>query len=321
MQRILAWRACAACLSITQRNDDPDSRNSGLLPGVFRAGAAMIQAVLRMGDPRLLRVSRPVEKFDTPELHALIRDMEDTMAHLNGAGLAAPQIGVDLRVVIFGVAANPRYPDAEEVPYTVLINPVIEPLGTDEEDGWEGCLSVPGMRGVVPRFTHLALQRFRPIRQPDRTRSRRLPRTRGAARMRPPRRHSLPDAGTRFSPVRFYRGVVSGRQRGRRRLNQRSRLWLTQISLSVSTPTARAFCSSRSRMSAGSRFPVAAEYPQIAAVRAHDHGPAVGRVEGDDVVAAVEGAEEGHLQRGRVGVSREDGAPDRFFPFALRSLS
>ncbi|MDE2598033.1 MAG: peptide deformylase [Rhodocyclaceae bacterium] len=111
--------------------------------------------VLRMGDPRLLRISRPVARFDTPELHALIRDMEDTMAHLNGAGLAAPQIGVDLRVVIFGVAANPRYPDVEEVPYTVLINPVIEPLDEDEEDGWEGCLSVPGMRGVVPRFTRL----------------------------------------------------------------------------------------------------------------------------------------------------------------------
>ena len=119
-----------------------------------------IQTVLRMGDPRLLRISRPIEKFDTPELHALIRDMEDTMAHLNGAGLAAPQIGVDLRVVIFGVGANPRYPDAEEVPYTVLINPVIEPLGDAEEEGWEGCLSVPGMRGVVPRFTHLRYSGF-----------------------------------------------------------------------------------------------------------------------------------------------------------------
>lgn len=120
----------------------------------------MIRDVLRMGDPRLLRLSRPVDKFDTPELHALIADMEDTMAHLNGAGLAAPQIGVDLRVVIFGVTANPRYPDAEEVPYTVLINPVIEPLGSDEEDGWEGCLSVPGMRGVVPRFLHLRYSGF-----------------------------------------------------------------------------------------------------------------------------------------------------------------
>jgi len=111
----------------------------------------MIHPVLRMGDPRLLRVSRPVEHFDTPELHALIADMFETMAARNGAGLAAPQIGVDLRVVIFGFDANPRYPDAEPVPPTVLINPVIEPLGELEESGWEGCLSVPGLRGWVPR--------------------------------------------------------------------------------------------------------------------------------------------------------------------------
>src|SRR5262245_10872413 len=115
----------------------------------------MIRDVLRMGDPRLLRVSRPVEAFDTPELHALIADMEDTMADLNGAGLAAPQIGVDLRVVIFGVEKNPRYPDVEEVPYTVLINPVLTPLTDEMEEGWEGCLSVPGMRVVVPRITRL----------------------------------------------------------------------------------------------------------------------------------------------------------------------
>lgn len=119
-----------------------------------------VRDVLRMGDPRLLRISRPVEQFDTPELHALIGDMQDTMAHLNGAGLAAPQIGVDLRVVIFGVTANPRYPMVEEVPYTVLINPLVEPLASDEEVGWEGCLSVPGMRGVVPRFTHLRYSGF-----------------------------------------------------------------------------------------------------------------------------------------------------------------
>jgi peptide deformylase len=120
----------------------------------------MIHSVLRMGDSRLLRVSRPVEAFDTPELHALVQDMEDTMAHLNGAGLAAPQIGIDLRVVIFGVESNPRYPDAEAVPYTVLINPVVEPLTTEEDEAWEGCLSVPGMRGVVPRFTHLRYSGF-----------------------------------------------------------------------------------------------------------------------------------------------------------------
>jgi peptide deformylase len=104
-----------------------------------------------MGDPRLLRVARPVERFDTPELHALVADMFETMTARNGAGLAAPQIGVDLRVVIFGFDANPRYPDAEPVPPTVLVNPVIEPLGELEESGWEGCLSVPGMRGWVPR--------------------------------------------------------------------------------------------------------------------------------------------------------------------------
>jgi peptide deformylase len=111
--------------------------------------------VLRMGDPRLLEPSRPIERFDTPELHALIADMEDTMKALNGAGLAAPQIGVGLQVVIFGVEHNPRYPDAEPVPYTVLINPVLEPLDAEMEEGWEGCLSVPGMRGLVPRHRRL----------------------------------------------------------------------------------------------------------------------------------------------------------------------
>ena len=111
--------------------------------------------VLRMGDPRLLEPSRPVERFDTPELHALIADMEETMKALNGAGLAAPQIGVGLQVAIFGVEHNPRYPDAEPVPYTVLINPVLEALDTEMEEGWEGCLSVPGMRGLVPRHRRL----------------------------------------------------------------------------------------------------------------------------------------------------------------------
>jgi peptide deformylase len=120
----------------------------------------MIREVLRMGDPRLLEKSRPLEVFGTPELHELIADMRDTMAHLNGAGLAAPQIGVLLRVVIFGVKRNPRYPDAEEVPDTVLINPVIEPLGEEIEDAWEGCLSVPGMRGVVPRYARVRYRGF-----------------------------------------------------------------------------------------------------------------------------------------------------------------
>ena len=119
-----------------------------------------IRPVLRMGDPILLQRAAPVEQFDTPELHALIRDMEDTMAHMNGAGIAAPQIGVSLRVVIFGVGANPRYPDAEQVPYTVLVNPELTPLDDDMEEGWEGCLSVPGMRGVVPRYSRLRYTGF-----------------------------------------------------------------------------------------------------------------------------------------------------------------
>jgi peptide deformylase len=115
-----------------------------------------------MGDPRLLRVSRRVEVFDTPALHALIADMHDTMQALNGAGLAAPQIGVDLQVVIFGLESNPRYPEAEPVPQTVLLNPVLDPIGEEMEEGWEGCLSVPGMRGLVSRYKHL---RYRGIDQ------------------------------------------------------------------------------------------------------------------------------------------------------------
>lgn len=119
-----------------------------------------VKPVLRMGDPRLLRVSRPVTRFNTPELQALLTDMHDTMQALDGAGLAAPQIGVDLRVVIFGVASNPRYPDAEPVPQTVLINPVLTRLDDELEEGWEGCLSVPGMRGLVPRFLRLRYRGF-----------------------------------------------------------------------------------------------------------------------------------------------------------------
>jgi peptide deformylase len=119
-----------------------------------------VREVLRMGEPCLLLKAQPIEKFDTPELHALIQDMQDTMKHMNGAGIAAPQIGVSQRVVIFGQkesdsAVNPRYPDADMVPFTVLINPVLTPMSTAMEDGWEGCLSVPGMRGIVPRYQHL----------------------------------------------------------------------------------------------------------------------------------------------------------------------
>src|SRR5512138_756797 len=119
-----------------------------------------IRPVLKMGDPRLLQVAKPIESFDTPELEALLVDMHDTMTALNGAGLAAPQIGVSLQVVIFGMNRNPRYPEAEPVPYTVLINPELAPLGDDMEEGWEGCLSVPGMRGLVPRHKRLRYRGF-----------------------------------------------------------------------------------------------------------------------------------------------------------------
>ncbi len=119
-----------------------------------------IKSVLRMGEPCLLLKATPVEKFDTPELHGLIQDLQDTMQYMNGAGIAAPQIGTSLRVIIFGQkesdgSKNPRYPDADAVPYTVLINPVLTLIGEEVEEGWEGCLSVPGMRGVVPRHLRL----------------------------------------------------------------------------------------------------------------------------------------------------------------------
>lgn len=119
-----------------------------------------VREILKMGDPRLLRQAEPVKEFDTPELHGLIADMFDTMRAANGAGLAAPQIGVNLQLVIFGFKQNPRYPEAPEVPETVLINPVLKPLSEEMEEGWEGCLSVPGMRGVVPRWSRLHYEGF-----------------------------------------------------------------------------------------------------------------------------------------------------------------
>jgi len=130
-----------------------------------------VHEILKMGDERLLRVAKPIAKFDTPELHALIADMFDTMAFASGAGLAAPQIGVDLQLVIFGTdAPNPRYPDAPPVPRTVLLNPQITPLSGEEEEGWEGCLSVPGLRGVVPRWASIRYTGFDPFGKPiDRT--------------------------------------------------------------------------------------------------------------------------------------------------------
>lgn len=118
----------------------------------------MIRDILKMGDDRLLRVAAPVTEFGTPELRSLIDDMFDTMRDAGGVGLAAPQIGVDLQLVIFGFERSERYPDAPAVPFTILLNPVITPLSADEEEGWEGCLSVPGLRGMVPRWTSIRYQ-------------------------------------------------------------------------------------------------------------------------------------------------------------------
>jgi len=128
----------------------------------------MIREVLRMGDPRLLQRSLPVTAFGTAELGALLQDLRETMAAQNGAGLAAPQIGVLLQVVIFGVERTPRYPDADPVPYTEIVNPVLTPLADEIEEDWEGCLSVPGLRGVVPRYRHLRYEGFDPRGHPIR---------------------------------------------------------------------------------------------------------------------------------------------------------
>jgi peptide deformylase len=119
-----------------------------------------VREILRMGDPRLLRVAQAVERFDTPELHALVADLFETMHAVDGAGLAAPQIGVDLQLVIFGFGRNQRYPDAPAVPETVLVNPVLTPLSDEMEEAFEGCLSVPGLRGSVPRHTKLRYEGF-----------------------------------------------------------------------------------------------------------------------------------------------------------------
>ena len=125
-----------------------------------------IRKVLRMGEPRLRQVAEPVRAFGTPELRALVADMKETTDAENGAGLAATQIGVPLRVVVFGYEENPRYPDAPPVPETVLVNPVIEPLTSETEAGWEGCLSVPGLRGLVPRYTRIRYSGFDPDGRP-----------------------------------------------------------------------------------------------------------------------------------------------------------
>lgn len=129
-----------------------------------------VREVLRMGDPLLRQVAAPVTEFGTPWLRALVTDMDETMRSLSGAGIAAPQIGVSLRVVIFEVTESPRYPHVSPIPYTVLVNPVLTPLGEDMEEGWEGCLSVPGMRGLVPRYRRLRYAGFDPEGAPiDRT--------------------------------------------------------------------------------------------------------------------------------------------------------
>ena len=125
-----------------------------------------VREILKMGDPRLLRIAKPVEHFDTPEMRELIADMFETMKHASGAGLAAPQIGVDLQLVIYGYDSNVRYPEAPPVPRTVLINPVITPLDDVEADGWEGCLSVPGLRGVVPRWERIRYTGFDQLGHP-----------------------------------------------------------------------------------------------------------------------------------------------------------
>lgn len=126
-----------------------------------------VHEILKMGDERLLRVAQPVTEFDTDALHLLVADMFETMRAVNGAGLAAPQIAVDLQLVIFGTdAVNPRYPDAPLIPRTVLLNPVITPLGSEEQVGWEGCLSVPGLRGMVPRWSRIRYTGFDPFGEP-----------------------------------------------------------------------------------------------------------------------------------------------------------
>lgn len=170
-----------------------------------------IKPVLRMGDPRLLQPSQPVETFDTPELHSLVQDLLDTMVANNGAGIAAPQIGVNLQVVIFGSSVakvNPRYPDAEHVPYTVLINPVLSVLGDDVEDGWEGCLSVPGLRGLVPRAQNLRYQGCDQFGNVIDRSVGGLPCPRGATRVRPPLGYAIPNAHQGFEPVRVCRCAV-----------------------------------------------------------------------------------------------------------------
>jgi len=173
----------------------------------------MIHDILKMGDPRLLRIAPPVPDamLGSAELDALIADMFDTMHAADGVGLAAPQIGIDLQLVIFGFDSNERYPDAPAVPRTILLNPVITPLSQDMEEGWEGCLSVPGMRGLLAD----SLRGRRPAWCAYRSHSRGLPCPCGTARVRPPDRPVVSHAHYRLQQVRLHRGAVSGAGHGR----------------------------------------------------------------------------------------------------------
>ncbi|MBL8340804.1 MAG: peptide deformylase [Rubrivivax sp.] len=152
-----AWRCstrrgCARCWPATAPRVEAARCPDRQVPGEV---SMTVREILKMGDPRLLQVAQPVRAFDSPELHALVADLFDTMAAAQGAGLAAPQIGVDLQVVIFGFERNARYPEAPAVPPTVLVNPLVTPLSDELVEGWEGCLSVPGLRGVVPRHARI----------------------------------------------------------------------------------------------------------------------------------------------------------------------
>ncbi len=168
-----------------------------------------VKSILRMGDPRLLQPAAPVTAFSTPELQALIQDMQDTMRAAGGVGLAAPQIGVGLQLVIFGFQMSARYPDAEAVPETILVNPLITPLSEETDEDWEGCLSVPGLRGMVPRYRHIRYQGVDERGASIDQSVQRLSCPGGSTRMRSPAGDSLPDAHPRFQAFWIHQRPVS----------------------------------------------------------------------------------------------------------------